>query len=118
VTGDFIFRICPILLLAEVLATVFMSRKRVRRRLAIAIGSYLALVAASLAFALISPDRYGFSIFPTLYLTAPWFFIYPLSISFIPVIVLGTTLNCAILWLVDRISYPKHIPDPVRGVEN
>ena len=109
----------PILILAaEVAATVYLSRRRVKRRLFWVLGSYLLFVVAAVALAFSVPDEFGFSFIPALFITGPWSWVLPGSITtkLPPSIAgnhygslpLGALLNCGLFYLIDRFSYPKH----------
>jgi hypothetical protein len=106
----FLFWRGPIfILIAEIVATVYLSRRQVKRRLLWVIGSYLIFVALTLAIAFIAPDEFGFGIIPAMMLTAPWYSLVGLATGNLLVpIFLGATLNCAIFYLIDRLSYPKN----------
>ncbi len=107
----------PVVLVAEILLIVILSRSRVRRRLLWVIGSYLLLVAAALAFALIGRDEFGFGFIPLIVMTAPWQLLpirMPSGIfsSDLLQIALGLILNCALFYILGQLGYPKHSTKP------
>jgi hypothetical protein len=106
----------PIILVAEIVAIVYLSRRQVKSRLFVVLGSYLGFVAAAIAFALIVRDEFGFSFIPFVWIIWPWYqllgqFPGPSTMKlpglFIEALI-GATLNCAIFYIIDRLSYPKH----------
>jgi hypothetical protein len=117
----FVFWRGPIfLLVAEVVATISLSRRQVKRRLLFVIASYLILVALAIAFALLPGDDLGFGIIPALLMTAPWYSLAGFATgNFLVLILLGAAINCAIFYLVDRLSYPKNSANlrPTRAAE-
>jgi hypothetical protein len=101
----------PVLILAaEIVATVYLSQKQVKRRRLMVIGSYLFFVAMAVAFALLhlGQDEFGYGLIPAILITAPWYFIPGFGSPFFPVeMLLGIILNCAVFLVVDQLSYPN-----------
>jgi hypothetical protein len=96
------------ILVAEIVATVYLSQKQVKRRRLMVIGSYLFFVAMAVAFALLAHDEFGYSFVPAILITAPWYFIPGFGSPFFPVeILLGIIVNCAVFLVIDQLSYPK-----------
>jgi hypothetical protein len=95
----------PIIVLAEVGAIVFLTLWHVKRRLIWIIGSYLLLLSAALAFAMINPDEFGFSFIPAYYITWPWFEVLGkfFNVPSILILVFGAAINCAIFYLIERL---------------
>ena len=112
----------PILILiGEVVATGYLSRRRVKRRLSWVLGSYLVFVVAAVAFAIFVPDEFGFSFIPALFITGPWSWVLAklpgslltklppsLAGNHYGIFPLGALLNCVLFYLIDRLSYSKH----------
>ncbi len=101
------------ILAAEIAATITLSRRRINRRLLFVIGSYLLCVAAALAFGLIVHDEFGYGFIPLLVLTVPWQLLHirlPQSAfaTDIAQMAFGLAFNCALFYLIGRLSYPKH----------
>jgi hypothetical protein len=116
---DVVFRCLfqfPTIFMTELAAVIFLSRKRVKRRLLWVITSYLLLICVAMAFALLARDEFGFSFIPVAFTVWPWYHILsrvpgPSSMGITGLLLelaLGALLNCAILLLTDRLSYPKH----------
>ena len=103
------------LLVAEVVATIYLSRKRIKGRLLYVLVSYLLLVGLA-TFLALPGDEFGYSFISALLITEPWDFILArlhLTIPFlgnglVQIVWLGATLNCAFFYILDRLSCPKH----------
>jgi hypothetical protein len=97
------------ILVAEMGATFYMGRRQVKRRRLMVIGSYLFFVAMAVAFALLAHDEFGYSVVPALLITAPWYFIPGFASPAFPLeMLLGIIVNCAVFFVIDQLSYPRH----------
>ena len=97
------------ILVAEIVATVYLSQKQVKRRRLIVIGSYLFFVVMAVTFALLAHDEFGYGVVPALLITAPWYFIPGFaSPAFLVEMLLGIVVNCAVFFIIDHLSYPRH----------
>ncbi len=103
---------------AAVVSIVILARRRKRRVIHRVAGVYLICFALALVLAFASRDEFGFSFIPTILLAAPWTFLIPPSIqnilppsfhgSHFGIFPLAALLNCLTLFLIGRVSYPKH----------
>jgi len=113
-----LFSVPIFIVIAEILATIYLSRRQIKQRLIWIIGTYLAFVAVAVAFGFLVRDEFGFSWIPLIVITEPWGIIleelfrslskyFGFTQTFYGM-VLGTILNCAIFYIIDRVSYPKY----------
>lgn len=101
--------LAPILLmLAEVVVTFVLSRKKIKNRMRLVLGAYLLLIAIATAFRFIVRDEFGFSLIPLIIITSPLGAVLVAPLPIFASLCLGVPLNCGILYLIDRVSYPKH----------
>jgi hypothetical protein len=105
-----LFSIPVYLVLAGIGSTFYLSRRYPDRRPLFVVLSYLFFVAIAMTFAILTNDEFGYRFIPALMITVPWYFLGVLPTVALPVmIVLGITLNCAILYSIVRfVSHAKH----------
>ena len=98
----------PTIPLVGVVAIIFLTLMRVRRRLTWVIGGYLLLLSAALAFASTHRDEFGYSFIPALYIAWPWVEMLARPLSFLRnnllIFFFGAAINCAFLYLCERFT--------------
>ena len=96
----------PTIPLVEVVALIFFTVMRVRRRLIWVIGSYLIFFAVALAFASTHRDEFGYSFIPAAYISWPWIEILMKSNphqNLFQLFLFSAGTNCTIFYLIDRL---------------
>ena len=104
-----------LIILGEVIAAIWLSRRQTKWRLYWVIGTYLIFIAFAFALGFFARDEFGFSWIPLLIITEPWsLFLRGTHLNYAGFtqsfygMTLGVFLNCAIFYLIDRLSYPKY----------